>query len=84
MPQSAGAVQQPQVPPQQPAGGADQPKVPVKAQPSGGQVVISDPAPPPPPKRQVQIVGAWRAVVRSNGQQIDALLKEKEAEIMEI
>jgi TIR domain-containing protein len=38
---------------------------------SGGQKpVIQDP-PPPPPKRDVQIVGAWRAVVNSEGQQIN-------------
>ncbi len=29
------------------------------------------PAPTPPPKRDVQIVGAWRALVNSNGQVLD-------------
>ena len=72
-PQPGPGAQQPVATVQQPVAGGDQPKVPAKAPQSGSQVV-SEPAPPPPqpqPKRQVQIVGAWRAVVRSNGQQID-------------
>ena len=42
----------------------------IKSQPP---VVPREPeaAPPPPPRRQVQIVGAWRAVVTSNGQAIN-------------
>jgi hypothetical protein len=67
----AGPAQQPVAQVQQPVGGGDQPKPPAKTQPSGGAAVTPEPTPPAQPKRQVQIVGAWRAVVRSNGQQID-------------
>jgi hypothetical protein len=57
---------------QQPVSGGDQPKEPLKAPQSGGQRVVPAPEPPPPaPRRQTQIVGAWRAVVRTNGQEID-------------